>query len=178
MGKLTNPLETLKVVSPCSAAWDDMDGDDHCRFCHQCGLNVYNLSALCRSDAEAMIAEAEGNRCIRLYRRPDGTVITRDCPIGWRAMRRRLAWIGGCAAAVLVVILGIFGWSMVLTGGNPGQGIGKVNPFKQIFNQLFGPPMRPQVVMGAICIPNPPPLDELPNIPAPQELRPVPELKP
>jgi hypothetical protein len=119
MAKLTILLETLKVASPCSSSWDDMDGDERRRFCHQCGLHVYNLSALSRAEAVNLIAETEGRRCIRFYRRTDGTAMTRDCPVGWRAMKRRLAWISACAAAVLVAILSMFGWSMVLTNDSP-----------------------------------------------------------
>jgi len=166
MVKLTIPLETLKVASPCSFSWGDMDGDERRRLCHQCGLHVYDLSALSRADAENLIAETEGRRCIRFYRRTDGTVITRDCPVGWRAMKRRLAWISACAATVLFAILSMFGWSMVLTNDKPGQNFVNVNPFKRIFDRLFGPPMRQECIMGMMPIPGPAlPAPEAPPVP-------------
>jgi hypothetical protein len=44
--------------------------------------------------------------CVRLYRRADGTVLTRDCPVGLRQRLRRLAWralaLASSAAASLL----------------------------------------------------------------------------
>jgi hypothetical protein len=39
-------LSQIKIASPCAASWDEMRGDDRCRFCQHCQLNVYNLSAM------------------------------------------------------------------------------------------------------------------------------------
>ena len=78
-----------------------MAGDDSVRFCDHCRLNVYNLSALTRVEAEALLASTEGKLCARLYRRSDGTVLTKDCPVGLRALRRRLT---RKAAAVFALI--------------------------------------------------------------------------
>jgi hypothetical protein len=98
-------LDRLYVSSPCTADWETMPGDERVRFCSQCHLNVYNISALTRKQAEKLIAETEGRLCAKLYRRADGTIITRDCPIGIRAIRRRVSHV---ANAALGVILGIF----------------------------------------------------------------------
>ena len=43
--------------------------------------------------------------CIRLHRRPDGKVITKDCPKGLRAQRRRLAKFAG---SIFAAFLGLF----------------------------------------------------------------------
>jgi len=95
------PLETIQIASPCPASWDEMEGDDRVRFCGECRLNVYNIEAMTRKEAHRLIAENEGRLCLRLYRRADGTVLTRDCPIGLRALRRRVArLIVGTAALV------------------------------------------------------------------------------
>lgn len=59
-----------------------MDGDQRVRFCQQCKLNVYNLSEMTKKDAEDLILEKEGKLCVRFYKRLDGTVLTRDCPLG------------------------------------------------------------------------------------------------
>jgi hypothetical protein len=66
-----------------------MEGDDRVRFCSQCNLNVYNLSAMGLDEAEALVAGAEGRLCVRFYRRTDGTIITQDCPVGVQAVRQR-----------------------------------------------------------------------------------------
>ena len=85
-------LDQVRIASPCSARWDDMVGDDQVRFCGHCEKNVYNLSAMTREQAEALLREREGDVCARLYRRSDGTVITADCPVGARKKRvRRIA---------------------------------------------------------------------------------------
>jgi hypothetical protein len=89
-------LEQIKIASPCSADWDQMKGNDQLRFCGECKKNVFNLSAMTRRDAEALLKETNGTICVRLYRRSDGTTLTEDCPVGLRMkiarLKRRVAW--------------------------------------------------------------------------------------
>src|SRR5262245_42133081 len=75
-------LDRIVIASPCMAAWAEMKGDERVRFCDLCKLNVYNLSAMTRPEAERLIAEKEGCLCATFYRRQDGTILTRDCPVG------------------------------------------------------------------------------------------------
>ena len=89
-------LDQIHVASPCPASWDEMSGDDQVRFCSHCRLNVYNLSEMPRDEAENLVRSREGRMCVRFYRRHDGTVLSRDCPVGIRAMRQRL--VRGLAA--------------------------------------------------------------------------------
>jgi hypothetical protein len=98
-------LDRLYVSSPCNADWETMPGDERVRFCNQCHLKVYNISAMTRTQAEKLIAETEGRLCAKLYRREDGTIITRDCPIGIREIKRRVSHV---ANAALAAIIGIF----------------------------------------------------------------------
>jgi len=98
-------FDHLYIASPCSADWDEMSGDDKVRFCNQCKTNVYNLSSLTRIQAEELIVKSEGRFCIKLYRRMDGTIITHDCPVGLRAVRRR---VSRAASAALSALLGLF----------------------------------------------------------------------
>lgn len=107
-GKRALPmLDQLKVASPCSASWDDMLGDDRVRFCLSCEKNVYNLSAMPRDEAEALLAaRADGELCVRYYQRADGTIMTSDCPVGSKRKRRRqlalaVAGAGAMAAAAV-----------------------------------------------------------------------------
>src|SRR5579883_2942772 len=91
-------LNNLRVASPCPANWQEMNGDDRVRHCAQCNLNVYNLSAMTEPEVEKLISQREGRLCVRFYQRADGTVLTRDCPVGlWRRVRR----ISQAAGAVL-----------------------------------------------------------------------------
>lgn len=82
-----------------------MAGDERVRHCAECNLNVYNLAAMTRREAAQFLLEHQGQRmCLRLYRRADGTFLTRDCPWGLRALRRRVSRMAG---AVLSTILSI-----------------------------------------------------------------------
>lgn len=99
-----NRLARARIATPCPVSWESMSGNDEARFCGQCQLHVYDISRMTTRQAEALIARTEGRICARLYRRADGTVLTRDCPIGLRALRRRGARI---ASAVLTAILSL-----------------------------------------------------------------------
>ena len=90
-------LDNLRIASPCSESWDGMVGDDRVRFCGGCMKNVYNVSAMSAEEAREVIEEKEGDVCVRLYRRKDGTVITSDCPVGER--RKRVTKIAAAAMA-------------------------------------------------------------------------------
>ncbi len=89
MKRFTSPLRNVRVASPCPADWDRMIGGDRARFCGQCELNVYNLSAMSTPEAESLIARTEGRLCVRYYRRKDGSIITQDCPVGLRGLKQR-----------------------------------------------------------------------------------------
>ena len=105
MAQFRNPLDHVRVAAPCESDWDQMIGDERVRFCGPCSLNVYNLSSMTRSDAEALIARTEGKLCVRFYRRRDGSIITKDCPVGLRAIRRRVSYV---AKAIGSMVLGLF----------------------------------------------------------------------
>lgn len=84
-------LRKLRIASPCSERWADMTGDERMRHCAKCRLNVFNFAELSVAEIEALLRERQGRVCARLYRRRDGTVITRDCPVGVRKVRVRAA---------------------------------------------------------------------------------------
>src|SRR6185503_9692722 len=105
MARFTNPLARVRVVSPCKADWDQMIGSDRVRFCGECNLNVYNLSAMTRDQAESLIAANDGRLCVRFYRRRDGSIITQDCPVGLRAAQARVSnFAKACMAAALTFL--------------------------------------------------------------------------
>lgn len=103
-------LEDVRVAAPCRADWASMQGDDRVRACGACKQNVYDLSAMTRDEALALINEREGRVCVRFYRRADGTILTKDCGVGVKRRRRRrvivagvLAMLGGSAVATQVI---------------------------------------------------------------------------
>jgi hypothetical protein len=95
-------LDRIRVATPCPVSWEEMTGDNRVRFCGECQLNVYNFAELTRTEAEDLLRTAEGRICGRLYRRADGTILTKDCPVGLRAVRRRVAKVATAAFAALV----------------------------------------------------------------------------
>ena len=98
-------LDKVQIASPCGESWADMTGDDKARYCGKCEKHVYNLSAMTREEAELVMLEKEGNLCVRLYRRKDGTVITADCPVGVR--RKRLRLVGVLTVSAAAVAAGV-----------------------------------------------------------------------
>lgn len=102
MARFTNRLDNVRVAAPCPADWDGMYGNERMRFCDQCQLNVYNLSEMSRADAERLIGQAEGRLCVRYYRRRDGSIITTNCPVGLRALKRRLSRVATAAASSIL----------------------------------------------------------------------------
>jgi len=108
----TISLDVIDIPRPCPADWNEMHGTDQVRFCDHCKLNVYNLSEMTRPQAERLLIEKEGHLCARLYRRLDGTVITRDCEGAWKFARRKLSrWAALSCAAVLSGLFAPFGVS-------------------------------------------------------------------
>jgi len=93
-------LDDIRVASPCHERWDAMSGDEQSRFCGSCRKNVYNLSAMTREAAEALVRSKEGDLCVRYFRRTDGTILTADCPVGVRRKRVQLVAAAGAVTAL------------------------------------------------------------------------------
>jgi len=110
MKKFTNPLDNIKVASPCPANWNEMFGNERKRFCSECKLNVYNLSDMSRTEAENFLINAEGRVCVKFYRRADGSVLTRDCPVGLARVKRKISRV---ATAAFALVSGFFGGNLV-----------------------------------------------------------------
>lgn len=96
-----SPLDKIRIASPCAADWTEMLGDARRRFCAECKLNVYNLSAMAREEAENLLMESEGNICVRFYRRADGTILTQNCPVGWAKIKQRVSKIATVAFSLI-----------------------------------------------------------------------------
>jgi len=84
-------ISKLGVSKPCPIPWESMIGNDRVRKCDTCQLNIFNIESMTTSEVEKLISSSQPYRlCIRLVRRADGTVMTRDCPKGLSAYRKRL----------------------------------------------------------------------------------------
>jgi len=112
MSNFDNPLKNIRIASPCSANWDEMFGNERKRFCRDCKLNVYNLSGMTRKEAEDLIRSSEGRLCVRFYRRPDGSILTQDCPVGWAKIKQR---VSAAATAIFSLLIGLFSGVFVVS---------------------------------------------------------------
>src|SRR5690349_15242264 len=138
MSRYDNPLDNIRIASPCSADWNAMEGDERKRFCGDCKLSVYNLSGMTRYDAENLLRLSEGRLCVRYFKRPDGTILTMDCPVGWAKVKQRVTFI---TAAVFSMVVSLLGAVFVISS------------FR-----------RPPVTMGAVAYPKPTPTPTPANV--------------
>ena len=103
-----NPLDGVRIASPCSSNWNDMSGTERSRFCLECKLTVYNLSDMTQREAESFLMASEGTVCLRIYRRNDGTVITKDCPSRADRIKKRASHFAtACLALVAAFVSGL-----------------------------------------------------------------------
>ena len=141
-------LQQARIASPCGVSWASMRGDDRTRYCNVCEKNVFNLVGMSDEEVTSLIQEKEGSLCVRLYQRADGTLMTSDCPVGLRAVRRRLARAIGAMAACFGVLL------TAATFGAAGRfspwRLRDTQPFSRIANWLS----PPAPLMGSICVPS------------------------
>jgi TonB family protein len=105
-----NLLNQAFIETPCESSWDKMTGNDSVRFCSQCSLNVYNIANLTDKEAEAVFAKGreQGRVCARLYRRPDGTIMTDNCPRSLRKIRDASRWLKTKIVAGFALTLSLF----------------------------------------------------------------------
>jgi hypothetical protein len=152
-------LDAVRIASPCPADWSAMSGDDRRRLCSQCKLHVYDLSAMTRAEATALVAKKEGRLCVRFFRRADGTMLTQDCPVGLRQkLRAARVRAVAMAAAVFSMLLGC-----VRKGGEPQSGTGKPDPIelRPLQGEVGGP------IQGDVLVPSIPEHDPVMGLVAP-----------
>lgn len=139
MSTKQSPLYNIRIASPCSADWAGMIGTDRKRFCGECKLNVYNLSGMSISDAEKLLTQSEGRLCVRYYRRADGTILTKDCPVGWAKVRERVSRVATAAFSLLMTLF---------------AGVGIMTVFSKEDKAVPRYEMGDYPLMGAVAISN------------------------
>lgn len=163
MPKFESPLNNIRIASPCQANWDEMFGNERKRFCGECKLNVYNLSGMTTQEAENLLENSEGRLCIRYYRRADGSVITKNCPVGWAKVKQRARVF---ATAAFSLIVGVLSGLMFVSGFSRQKRtveIGTLIPFATPtpkYEPLMGavaPERFDGPVMGNVAMPTPTP---------------------
>lgn len=162
MTKFTNPLSNIKIASPCSQEWNEMIGTERKRFCGECKLNVYNLSGMSQTEAESLLLNSEGRLCVRFYRRADGSVLTKDCPVGWQAIKQRVSKTATAFASLVFAVLSGVGLVNYFAKSAEPQIIGELTPVTENMrigkmviddtNPDVGVPKKPVAVMGERAI--------------------------
>ncbi|MBM4778641.1 MAG: hypothetical protein GQE15_13135 [Archangiaceae bacterium] len=97
----------ISVASPCSEKWESMRGDVRRRFCEKCRLHVHDLRSLTEAEATELLRGASGRVCGRVFQRADGTVLTKDCPVGEATLRRRMVMSVVAVVALVVAVAGL-----------------------------------------------------------------------
>lgn len=117
-------LDALTIPNTCPVPWDSMRGDHRTRFCDRCEQNVHDVSELTRAEAVQLVTAGERLPCLRIYRRPDGRVVTTDCATKrervWKWLHRRSPWL-----AALFTLVFFAGCNPFCTTGVP---LGPVPP--------------------------------------------------
>lgn len=102
-----NLINSTVLATPCPVSWGEMSGDQKQRFCAECKLHVYNISEMTEDEAGALLEENRGKDsvCLRFFRRADGTVLTKNCPVGLKKLkeqaRRAAAWLAAGLSCLL-----------------------------------------------------------------------------
>jgi hypothetical protein len=157
---MSDRLPTWRIASPCSEPWEGMTGDDRVRRCARCDQNVFNLSALSRLQAEALLESFSAQLCTTYFQRADGTVLTADCPEArWLKLRRRVSSATAVAAASLLTL-----WTSVAPTARGGR-------IERTLTALADPAPPPYQLTGgapAPRLPLPPPPERTKRRPKPQ----------
>ncbi|HWC19889.1 MAG TPA: hypothetical protein VG498_22945, partial [Terriglobales bacterium] len=70
--------QRLRIITPCSASWSSMVGDDRTRYCQHCNLHVHNLSKMTQSEVEQLLLEHEGRICGRMHQANEESAVIAD----------------------------------------------------------------------------------------------------
>ncbi len=150
-------LPNIRIASPCSMDWESMSGTDQARHCAECKLNVYNLSNMTTQEALDLIKRTEGNLCVRMLQRSDGTVITQDCPVGLAAARAKVARVACRISAVAATVLAAVVLGKSRSPFEERSGLTANDPFYSIASLFDRVPPSNRFIMGKICVPATPP---------------------
>jgi hypothetical protein len=137
-----------------------MIGNETKRFCGDCKLNVYNLSGMTKTEAENLLMYSEGRLCARFFRRADGTILTKDCPVGWAAAKQKISRVWTAVASMaLTMISGIGIVSFVRSGqeASPIMGAIPVERYEETGSVISEPVPElgePVMEMGDIAYPD------------------------
>ena len=77
-------IDAISIATPCPMKWSKMNRSDieATRFCDRCHKHVHDVSRMQDSDVVSLLdrSRTDADVCVRLFRRPDGTIVTASCP--------------------------------------------------------------------------------------------------
>lgn len=104
-------LDSITIPIACPVDWDKMHGGDRTRFCDKCNQHVHDVSELTRAEAVQLVTGGETIPCLRVFRRPDGRVMTADCTTRrervWKWLHKRSPWAAGLFSLVFITGCGV-----------------------------------------------------------------------
>ena len=110
-------LPRITIPVACTADWNAMrplESDGRARLCGACDKPVYDARSMTRGDLRRLILKHEGTLpCLRLQRRPDGTIVTKSCfaPV---LRAGRFLWLkaGLAAVAFWSAVAAVWSWRL------------------------------------------------------------------
>jgi hypothetical protein len=148
---IPDPMTPLiRIASPCPANWEKMAGDDRVRFCPECNLNVYNFSAMTATEVERIVRRREGRLCARFYQRADGTMLTKNCPVGFRAVLWRTTRVASATLAAVLSMRPALGQSTP----SPRQGLTQIENTQRGLRLRVSDPSGAAIVSASVTITN------------------------
>ena len=139
-------MEKVEIQTPCTESWDEMAGGQAIRHCAKCQFNVYNFEAMTEDEIRKVLHNGE-RICARLFVRPDGTYMTKNCK-DTRKRNRILKWIG--LAALMPVSLLLF------KSDSYSRSVDKLRDIPVIGTIINKLNPKPTMLMGeAVCVPQP-----------------------
>ncbi len=98
-------LHRVLINTPCPKDWNEMAGDSRKRFCGHCQKYVHNLSEMESNQIQDLLKTGD-SICVKLSRRSDGSIITKD-EVSSAAHVRSPRWVDrliGMAASLAAVL--------------------------------------------------------------------------
>jgi hypothetical protein len=138
----------IRIAKPCNQSWTAMKGDERVRFCGSCQKNVFNISEMTRDEVEELIRKTDGVFCARLYRRTDNRVMTKDCPKGVAAYRRKRALVLVSGVAAMVYAFPLHSTSRMVGAVRRVDHLHKVQPAEPV----LGDAVAESMVMGKLAV--------------------------
>jgi hypothetical protein len=141
------------IKVPCTENWNDMLGSEAVRHCSKCRFNVYNFSEMSQDEIDKLLNSGQ-RVCAKLYLRPDGTYITKDCQKKIR--RNRILKLIALAASIPLAAL------YFLTSGDGLENSSIIRKMRQVpvvgkvIDYIYPITIRSRAVMGEMCVPIPP----------------------